>query len=375
MTINAPAVVLLAFYEALAEERGIAPDRLRGHHPERHVQGVHRPEGMDLRAAPAPAHRARHAGPLHARACRAGTPSASAATTSARRARPRCRSWRSPWPTASATSSWGWRPGWTSTSSPRGCRSSGTCTTTSSRRSPSCAPPGGMWARIMRERFGAKNPRSWMLRAHAQTAGVSLVAQQPLNNVVRTTLQALAAVLGGVQSLHTNSFDETYALPTEEAATLALRTQQIIAEEIGHPRGGRSRWAAATSSRPSPTRWRRRPQRYLDRDRRPGRHHPGHRGGLPAAGDRGRCLRPPTRGRCGRASRGRGEQVRDRATSPAIPTLKIDHGPERDQIDRLRALARPRATTPRQRGPGRRCAGPARATRQHHGCRPGRGEA
>src|SRR6185295_9298969 len=86
-----------------------------------------------------------------------------------------------------------------------------------------------------RERFGAKNPRSWLLRTHAQTAGVSLMAQQPMNNVVRTTLQALAAVLGGTQSLHTNSFDETYALPTEEAATLALRTQQIIAEESGIP--------------------------------------------------------------------------------------------------------------------------------------------
>jgi methylmalonyl-CoA mutase N-terminal domain/subunit len=85
----------------------------------------------------------------------------------------------------------------------------------------------------MRERFAAKSPRSWLLRTHAQTAGVSLMAQQPLNNVVRTTLQALAAVLGGTQSLHTNSFDETYALPTEEAATLALRTQQVIAEESG----------------------------------------------------------------------------------------------------------------------------------------------
>jgi methylmalonyl-CoA mutase N-terminal domain/subunit len=92
-----------------------------------------------------------------------------------------------------------------------------------------------MWARIMRQRFQARNPRSWLLRAHAQTAGVSLVAPQPLNNVVRTSLQALAAVLGGVQSLHTNGYDETYALPTEEAATLALRTQQIIAEETGIP--------------------------------------------------------------------------------------------------------------------------------------------
>ncbi len=90
-----------------------------------------------------------------------------------------------------------------------------------------------MWARIMRDRFGAKNPRSWWLRTHAQTAGVSLTAQQPLNNIARVALQALAAVLGGTQSLHTNSMDETYALPTEEAVTVALRTQQIIAHETG----------------------------------------------------------------------------------------------------------------------------------------------
>ncbi|MBN1276393.1 MAG: methylmalonyl-CoA mutase family protein [Deltaproteobacteria bacterium] len=90
-----------------------------------------------------------------------------------------------------------------------------------------------MWARIMKERFRAKDPRSWWLRFHTQTAGCSLTAQQPYNNVVRTALQALAAVLGGTQSLHTNSLDEVLALPTEEAATIALRTQQIIAEESG----------------------------------------------------------------------------------------------------------------------------------------------
>ena len=90
-----------------------------------------------------------------------------------------------------------------------------------------------MWAKIMRERFMAKNPRSWMLRFHTQTAGCSLTAQQPYNNVVRTAYQALAAVLGGTQSLHTNSLDETYAIPTEEAVTIALRTQQILAEETG----------------------------------------------------------------------------------------------------------------------------------------------
>jgi methylmalonyl-CoA mutase N-terminal domain/subunit len=90
-----------------------------------------------------------------------------------------------------------------------------------------------IWARVMRDRFGAKNPRSWTCRFHAQTAGVSLTAQQPYNNVVRTALQALAAVLGGTQSLHTNSLDEALALPTQEAATIALRTQQIIAHESG----------------------------------------------------------------------------------------------------------------------------------------------
>ncbi len=90
-----------------------------------------------------------------------------------------------------------------------------------------------IWAREMRETFGARNPRSWLCRFHTQTAGVSLTAQQPENNIVRVAIQALAAVLGGTQSLHTNSMDEALALPSEEAVTIALRTQQIIAEESG----------------------------------------------------------------------------------------------------------------------------------------------
>jgi methylmalonyl-CoA mutase N-terminal domain/subunit len=92
-----------------------------------------------------------------------------------------------------------------------------------------------MWARIMREHFKARNPKSWMLRFHTQTAGSTLTAQQPENNIVRTAIQALAAVLGGTQSLHTNSYDEALALPTEQAARIALRTQQIIAFESGAP--------------------------------------------------------------------------------------------------------------------------------------------
>jgi len=90
-----------------------------------------------------------------------------------------------------------------------------------------------VWAKVMRDRYGAKDPRSWQLRFHTQTAGASLTAQQPYNNIVRVTIQALAGVLGGTQSLHTNSLDETLALPTEQAARIALRTQQIIAHESG----------------------------------------------------------------------------------------------------------------------------------------------
>jgi methylmalonyl-CoA mutase, N-terminal domain len=92
-----------------------------------------------------------------------------------------------------------------------------------------------IWARHMRERYGAKNARSWIMRFHSQTAGVTLTAQQPMNNVVRVAYQALAAVLGGTQSLHTNSMDETLALPTEEAVQVALRTQQVLAYETGAP--------------------------------------------------------------------------------------------------------------------------------------------
>src|SRR5262245_58529130 len=90
-----------------------------------------------------------------------------------------------------------------------------------------------IWAREMRETYGARNPRSWLMRTHVQTAGVSLTAQQPLNNITRTAIEALAGVLGGTQSLHTNSYDEALALPTEEAVRIALRTQQIIAHETG----------------------------------------------------------------------------------------------------------------------------------------------
>ncbi len=121
----------------------------------------------------------------------------------------------------------------TSTTSPAGSRSSSPPGASSSRRSPSSGRPGGCGRRIVKERFGSSNVRSMMCRFHVQTAGSSLTAQSIDNNVVRTTIQALAAVLGGTQSLHTNARDEALALPTAEAARLALRTQQILAYESG----------------------------------------------------------------------------------------------------------------------------------------------
>ena len=143
-----------------------------------------------------------------------------------------------------------------------------------------------MWATIMRERFGATDPRSLLCRFHVQTAGSSLTAQSIDNNVVRTTIQALAAVLGGAQSLHTNSRDEALALPTEEAARLALRTQQILAYESGvtetpDPLAG-SYFVESLTNELEAAAW-----AYLDEIEALGGHARGDRAGLPAARDPG----------------------------------------------------------------------------------------
>ena len=156
-----------------------------------------------------------------------------AGTTSARQDRPPRRSSRSRSPTASRTSTRASRAAWTSTSSLRGCRSSSTRTSTSSRRSRSTAPRAGSGRRSCARSTARRIRVRWLMRFHTQTAGVSLTAQQPEVNIIRTAIEALAAVLGGTQSLHTNSFDEALALPTENAVRLALRTQQVIAHETG----------------------------------------------------------------------------------------------------------------------------------------------
>jgi methylmalonyl-CoA mutase N-terminal domain/subunit len=217
-----------------------------------------------------------------------------------------------------------------------------------------------LWAQIMRDRFGAKNPRAWMLRAHAQTAGVSLVAQQPLNNVVRTTLQALAAVLGGTQSLHTNSFDETFALPTEAAATVALRTQQIIADESGltavaDPLGGSYYIESLTDRMQAEAE---RLIRTID-----------DMGGIVRAVEMGWPQREIA------ASAYRAQQQIDSGERPiigvnrqvepegaTIPTLKIDMAPEETQVAQVRAVRAARdAARAREglEGVRRACAGDA----------------
>jgi methylmalonyl-CoA mutase N-terminal domain/subunit len=206
-----------------------------------------------------------------------------------------------------------------------------------------------IWARLLRDRFGAKNPRSWILRTHAQTAGVSLMAQQPLNNVVRTTLQALAAVLGGTQSLHTNSYDETYALPTENAATLALRTQQIIAEESGladiaDPLGGSYFVEQLT------TRMEAEALRIIERIDQ--------MGGMVAAVEAGypqheiansayAFQRKVDAGQ--RIVVGVNRYVTT-GGDEAIPTLKIDDGPEREQIARVKEVRARRDAGAAQQG-------------------------
>jgi methylmalonyl-CoA mutase N-terminal domain/subunit len=193
-----------------------------------------------------------------------------------------------------------------------------------------------MWAKITRERFGCKNPRSWILRTHCQTAGVSLTAQQPYNNVVRTTWQALAAVMGGTQSLHTNSLDETYALPTENAATLALRTQQLLLEEarvgmVADPLGG-SYFVEALTDQVEEAAW-----KYINKI--------DELGGIVPAVEEGFPQREIAESayRYQRALEEGDEHIvgitkhadNSKAT---IPTLKIDHQGEQDQVDRCKAV-------------------------------------
>jgi methylmalonyl-CoA mutase, N-terminal domain len=193
-----------------------------------------------------------------------------------------------------------------------------------------------MWATIMKERFGATDPRAMRLRTHTQTAGVSLTAQQPLNNVARVAIQALAAILGGAQSLHTNSYDETWALPTEEAVTLALRTQQIVAEETGvastvDPLGG-AYFVEALTDRMEAEAWRL--IRKIDE-----------MGGMIRALDAGFPQQEiADSGYRTQLQEDAGERVvvgvnrYVQPDEPPIPYLRLDEALEREQVERLRAV-------------------------------------
>jgi methylmalonyl-CoA mutase N-terminal domain/subunit len=198
-----------------------------------------------------------------------------------------------------------------------------------------------IWARRLRDHFGAKDPRSWMVRFHTQTAGVSLTAQQPENNIVRTAFEALAAVLGGTQSLHTNSMDETLSLPTEKAVKIALRTQQIIAEEtevanVADPLGG-SYFVEALTQRLEQD-----AERYFaEIDRR---------GGVVAATEQGYVQREIHRSAVAyQAAVERGSKrvvgvncYSEDAAGPTIELHKIDPAVEREQHARLAALRKRR---------------------------------
>ena len=219
-----------------------------------------------------------------------------------------------------------------------------------------------LWAEVMRNRFGAKNPRSWQLRFHTQTAGVSLTAQQPYNNVVRTALQALAAVLGGTNSLHTNSLDETLALPTKETATIALRTQQIIAHESGvtnvvDPLGGSYFVEELTHDMEQGT------LKYWETIDAHGRHGRGDRARLPAEGDRRVVLPVPAGGRAEeKVIVGVNEFVQ--ADEKPIEILYIDDSTADTQLGRLAELKRTRDNDRVQRALDGLRDGRARA-RQH----------
>jgi methylmalonyl-CoA mutase N-terminal domain/subunit len=203
-----------------------------------------------------------------------------------------------------------------------------------------------IWAGIMRDRFQARNPRSWMLRFHTQTAGSTLTAQQPENNIVRTAIQALSAVLGGTQSLHTNGYDEALALPTEEAARIALRTQQIIAGESGvantiDPVAGSFCIESLTNQIEQQV------QSYFDRIEK--------LGGMLAAIERG-WVQQEIQNAAYEYQRAvdTGEATVvgvnrfTREDDPPIPTQHIDEALERKQVDRVRALRARRNPQPWQ---------------------------
>ena len=367
MTINATAPILLLLYELVAEEQGIDAAALERHRAERPAEGVRGPRHLHLpaEALDAPDHRSVRV--LRRARSRGGTRSRSAATTCARPGRPRCRSWRSRSRTGSRTCRRRSTPGSRSTRSRRGVSFFFACHMNFFEEIAKFRAARRMWATIMAERFGAKDPRSLMLRFHTQTGGATLTAQQPRNNIVRTALEALAAVLGGTQSLHTNSFDEALALPTEQAAKIALRTQQVIGLRDGGDAHASTRWAARTTSSRSPTRSSARAWDYLERIDADGRR---------GRGDRGRVL--PGRDPEAAFRIQQGIESGERVVVGVNGFEDAEEQPVRDPDDRARRRSRGRSSAlralralarPGGGGPGARRGGGGRPRDRRTCCR------
>ena len=359
MTINSPAAMLLAFYLLVGEEQGVPRARLRGHDSDGHPEGVHRAEGVHLPAGAVDAAGDGHGRVLQRGRCRCGIRSRSRATTSGRRARRRRRSWRSRSRTASPTSS--------------GRSSAGLEIDEFAPRLSfffnahldffeeiaKYRAARRIWARGVEGAYGAKSERSLLMRFHTQTAGVSLTAQQPEVNIVRTAIEALAAVLGGTQSLHTNSFDEALALPTEDAVRIALRTQQVIAHETGvvntaDPLGGSYYVESLTNE------LERQAYEYFERIDA--------LGGVVAAIEQNffqsEIAEASASAISGRSSRSSGSWSASTATSwrtrQQIPILQVDPALEGEQIARVRALRARRDNAAAEAGARRAEAGRGR---------------
>ena len=233
MTINSPAAVILAMYVAVAEKNGVERARLGGTLQNDILKEYQAQKEFVFPPRPSMRLVARHDRASAPPRCPGGTRSRSPATTSARRARRPRRSWRSRWPTASPTSRLRTAAGLDVDAFAPRLSFFFNAHIDFFEEIAKYRAARRIWARWMRDRYGATAERSLQLRFHTQTAGVSLTAQQPEVNIARTAIEALAGVLGGTQSLHTNSMDEALALPTEKAARIALRTQQVIAHETG----------------------------------------------------------------------------------------------------------------------------------------------
>ncbi len=327
MTINAPAAILLAFYVCVAEEQGVSRDRLGGT-----IQTDILKEYIAQKEWCFPIDPAMRLVTDMVEFCSAGA-AALAPDLDLRLPHPRGRLDRAAGARVHARGRLRLRAGGDRPRARRGRLRAAPLVLLQrahrllrgDRQVPRRAPDlGARDARDLRR----TDPASWRMRFHSQTAGVSLTAQQPLNNIVRTALEALSAVLGGTQSLHTNSYDEALALPTEEAVRVALRTQQIIAHETGvtntiDPLGG-SWFVESLTNRMEEAAY-----DYFAQDRRAGRDGRGGQAELPAARDRGRLVALPDRGGPGPPLRGGREPLRD-----------ARRGADRDPEDRPGARAK-----------------------------------